>query len=354
MAKSPILQITIENDKYAEFKGFKINFIGFDKVPWRFSPKGFTTGKYILGRFKERFGEFGLTIVKDENSRINTKKSPVQITIKYEDALRLAGDFKANYKLEGIKTVTKHLSTLFPREFPDASQENVQEIELSIEDIQESHRLLPVLAKYKIKSAEDLKQLFAGRKVLHYLSLEKVLKEFARNLKIKATEHEWQTFFKKHILILNPGYIKIIEKPNISLSIQLPDFLLLSIEDYVDVYEIKVPRTPLLQYDGSHHNYYWSTEMAKAISQVENYVDSINKNSDSLRIQIREQYHVELRVVRPRGYIIAGHSDQLKESKKRNDDFRLLNESLRSTEILPYDIFLERFKSFSKTLKEVN
>ena len=188
--------------------------------------------------------------------------------------------------------------------------------------------------------------------MLHYLPLEKVLKDFESRLRTKSTEKDWQTFFLKNLLILNPGYIKVIEKTNISLNIQLPDFLLINIENYVDVYDIKKPETPLLAYDPSHKNFYWSANISKAISQVENYIDSINNNGDSLRTKLKDEHNLELRVVRPRGYIIAGHSKQLKEPNKKNDDFRLLNQSLRNTEVLPYDIFLERFKSFSNALKE--
>lgn len=219
-------------------------------------------------------------------------------------------------------------------------------------DFSELYELLPTLAKYNIKDQKDLRRLLAARKVLHYMTLEEVLKDFEKKLKVESEEKDWQLFFKDNLLFLNPGYIKILEKTNIALDIQLPDFLLINIENYIDVYEIKTPETKLLGYDGSHKNYYWSSDITKAIVQVENYIDSIEKNSDGLRSKLKDKHKIELRVVRPRGYVIAGHSRQLTESTKKNDDFKLLNQSLKNTEILPYDIFLERFKSFSNTLKD--
>jgi ribosomal protein L40E len=226
---------------------------------------------------------------------------------------------------------------------------SIKDIDLPDKDAKSLLKLMPILQKYDIRNINDLKRLIAGRRVFHYMRLEKVLKEFEKRLKTKANEPEWQTFFKENLLILNPGYMKIIERPNVSLAMKFPDFLLINIEGYADLYEIKTPTTPLLAYDRSHKNYYWSSDISKAISQVENYVDSLNKNSPGLIEVLKDQ--IELKFVRPRGYIIAGHSNQLKEPNK-NDYFRLLNESLKSTEVLPYDNFLERFKSFSKTLKE--
>lgn len=358
MVQKPKLTLKIQNENYAEFNGFEISFSGFDKLPYQMSsPLGFTAGKYILEKFKESFGQFELTITSDKNSSVDIDKVPVQINLKYDDLRALAREFRANYTREGRRTVAKHLSTLFSEEFEAIESSlpaGIEELKLSHEDIQETHHLLPVLAKYDIESERDLKRLLAGKKVLHYLHLEKVLKEFEGRLKTKFNEYDWQTFFRKNLLILNPGYMEIIEKANISLNIKFPDFLLLNIEGYVDVYEIKVPETDLLKYDNSRKNYYWSADIAKAISQVENYIESLNRNRDGLILEIKEQYKLDLKILRPRGYILAGHSSQLKEPSRKNDYFRLLNESLRNTRVLPYDNFLETFKNFSKTLKEVH
>lgn len=355
MAKSSKLKLKIKNENYGEFNGLEISLSGFDKIPWRISPMGIAGGKYLLEQLKGRFGEFELVIARNKDSRIDSKKTPTQVIIRYDDVLKLRRDFRASYRLTGEKVVTKHLGMLFPEEFARESERDlpsdIREIDLSSDDIQKANQLFPFLEKYELDNTSALKRLLAGRKVLHYLRLEKVLNKFERKLKTVAKEQEWQEFFKENLLILNPGYMEIIEKPNISLEIKLPDFLLLNIEGYVDIYEIKIPETPLLQYDRGRNNYYWSSDVAKSISQVENYIDSIDNNRDSLIANIKEEYNLELKVIRPRGYIIAGHSRDLRESRKY-DDFRLLNESLKSTEILPFDIFLERFKSFSKTLKE--
>jgi hypothetical protein len=366
MTKPKSLKLTVQNKNYGEFNGFTIEFVGFAKIPWRFSGLGFAAGKHLLEQLKERFGEFELVVAKDARSTFNDRKTPAKIILKYDDILEIRRDFRRKYRSEAEKTVIARLAVLFPRQFttpddtaePSALEETLPEgirkITLSNEDIQEASHLLPLLPlmeKHGITSKTALRGLLAGRKVVHYLHLERVLREFRKRLKDDLSEPDWQMFFRNNLLILNPGYIEIIEKPNISLAIRFPDFLLLTVEDYADVYEIKRPGTVLLKYDSSHKNYYWSPEISKAIAQVENYIESLEKYKDSVIQEIKNSYELELKILRPRGYIIAGISSQLRPLAK-NEDFRLLNQSLRNTEVLPYDMFFQRFDNLSRTLKQ--
>jgi hypothetical protein len=138
----------------------------------------------------------------------------------------------------------------------------------------------------------------------------------------------------------------------INIRMKKPDFILIDIQDYVDVYEIKKPNTELLGYDNSRSNFYWSPEMSKAISQVEKYLDALSKNAEELRNFIKGERKIDSRIIRPRGYVIAGTSKQFEQNEKKKDDFRVLCQSLKNTEVLPYDIFLKKFKAFSDVLKK--
>jgi len=366
-AEEKVLSLTIDNPNYGEFNGFQITFKGFDKIPSTFLPRGlpsgFRTGKYLLERLKEQFGAFTLRVVRDGESAITTENVLTHVHLRYKDVRRIIDSFNANYRAEGTKSVDRNLGFLFPDQFPQYTEtykpnslaaaipSKAEKIHLSDRDMKKVIQLLPVLMDCDVKSQRDLRRLLVGRKVLHYIHLEKLLGDFERRLQRPAREQAWQSFFRENLLILNPSYIELIDRPNISLSIQLPDFLLLSVDNYVDVYEIKLPETPLLALDKSHKNYYWATEISKAISQVENYIDSIGKYANDLALEIRKQYKLDLNIVRPRGYIIAGHSKELRGSDKRKDDFRLLNESLRNTNVIPYDDFLVRFRNLSRALK---
>ena len=118
------------------------------------------------------------------------------------------------------------------------------------------------------------------------MHLEKILKEFGRKLRLELHEIDWQRFFKQNLLVLNPGYVTCIEKENIDLRVRLPDFILIDVSGYVDIYEIKTPETALLRFDRSHDNYYWSADVGMAISQVENYIDALATNKEAFRSKI--------------------------------------------------------------------
>lgn len=367
MVKTKELKLTIENETYGEFKGFQITFDGFNKVPFRFSSQGFASLKYLLERLQKEFGAFKLIVSKDKKSSINKTKSHVKVTLKYDDALNLRRDFRRRYRVAGEKIVGNHLSMIYPSDFPpiidipelDMSTvvpAKIESIIFSNEHILRVSKWLPLLERYGITNLTALKELIVtGRKVFHYIHLENVLREFEKHLEENSyLEHGWQDFFKDNLLILNPGYIELIPKTNISLgTANLPDFLLLNIDGYVDVYEIKVPDTPLLSFDQNRNNYYWSSDLSQAISQVETYLAKLYEYKQALENEIRKPpYNIDLTILRPRGYIIAGHSNQLQETGK-NDYFRLLNESLKNTLIVPYDSFLRIFKNLSEALKEV-
>ena len=158
-------------------------------------------------------------------------------------------------------------------------------------------------------------------------------------------EQIWQEFLSDYILVLRNTYGEVLEKESVSLQGKYPDFMLLDPYSYLDIYEIKKPTTNLLKHDNSRKNYYWDAEMAKAISQTENYIYQVQRHSDSLIIDIRKNKGIDVNIVRPKGYIIAGTRGQLKGTKMQ-DDFRILSEALKNIDIILYDDLLKNLESF--------
>lgn len=151
-------------------------------------------------------------------------------------------------------------------------------------------------------------------------------------------------------MLFNTNYSEIIDKENISLTGDYPDFLLVNIYEYLDIYEIKKPNTLLLNKDTSRNNYYWSVEISKAISQVENYIELLERHKDAFINDIKTSKGINIRVIKPRGYIIAGTSSQV-QGKAKEDDFKLLNGSFKNIEIILYDDFLKNLKNLLKRIK---
>ena len=123
----------------------------------------------------------------------------------------------------------------------------------------------------------------------------------------------------------------------------------MNVYNYLDIYEIKRPQTNLLKLDSSRGNYYWDGEVSKAIAQTENYIDLINKNAHAFVNEVRQKRGLDIKVVRPRGFVIVGNRDQLTKDKMR-DDFRLLASASKNVDVIPFDDLLGNLKNLLKRL----
>ena len=88
----------------------------------------------------------------------------------------------------------------------------------------------------------------------------------------------------------------------------------------------------------------------KAVSQVENYIFYANRNSLEIKEEIKKKEGMEIKVVRPRGFIIAGTRSHLK-NEAMEDGLRLLNDSLKNIEIILYDDLLNNLKNLLERLR---
>jgi hypothetical protein len=151
---------------------------------------------------------------------------------------------------------------------------------------------------------------------------------------------------------MQQGYIRPIEKMNVAIgNTKFPDFALVTHDNYLDILEIKKPDTPILRADTSRGNYHWDTEISRAIIQVENYLEHITNNAAQVRCFIKDSYGLELKVVRPRGFILAGNSGEFSLQKQR-DDFRLLSHGLKNVMVITYDELLTRLENHIKVLEQ--
>jgi hypothetical protein len=364
--------ITKESSQYKFCE--KVLLIGFDYLPNGFyTRKGYGlsgVGNYLLQPLSNKFGKkVSLNIIANGSNTLSKKKTKIAITLLHSDLVELNENVKIikHQKNQQISTeVSRVLGKSFPKYFPRSksigdkyiggsiskliSQKQVMD-GLTYDDHQKLEKFLPqYLSRMEgtLRAKKKLKVIFdtvdAGKKV--YLS--KVVEEYSKKLgQSLQSESAWQEFLSSHILLLRTSYAHVLEKKNISLQGKFPDFILVDPYGYIDLYEIKTPNTTLLHYDSSRNNYYWSSELSKAISQVENYISQIERHNDALTKDIRDAKNLDISIVRPRGYIIAGMRTQLAK-KKMEDDFRILNESLKNIDVLLYDDLLDILKSFNE------
>jgi hypothetical protein len=182
-------------------------------------------------------------------------------------------------------------------------------------------------------------------------SLKKLSDEFKEELANQHPENWWQNYIQARILIMQQGYIRPIQKMNVALgNTKFPDFALVTYDNYLDILEIKKPDTRILKEDKSRGNYHWDTELSRAIIQVENYLELIANQAAQVRSYVKDSYALELKVVRPRGFILAGNSAEFLSQKQR-DDFRLLSHGLKNVTVITYDELLIRLENHIRVLE---
>jgi Fe-S cluster biosynthesis and repair protein YggX len=380
--KTKIIRYIIHSDEDSEKPYDEIIFIGFDKLPSGFYTEGFgiTTGGWLIDKLlKEKFGDnFKLVISAKETNSAKKLTHSYKVVINFKDFKKLQDrlkEIKTEKNKESENATQYYFNKFFPTHFasPAEVEGNVYSSgdlasvltvdgileNLSSQDIKALDEFYPAYYNHtnsKLSSEKKLYKITKDKKEAEVVYLENIIGEFEKKIKQSLPESSWQTFLREYILLFNTNYTNFIEKANINLaSGRFPDFMLIDVYNYLDIYEIKKPTTSLLREDKDRNNYYWDSEITKAISQVENYIHTINKNSAAFREEIKRTKKLDIRVVKPRGIVIAGTSKQFKKDEVIEDNFRLLNQSLKNVEIILYDellsnlqIFLDRLKSDNK------
>lgn len=356
--KNPTKFVTVNNTTYGKaLKGIKIYYEG--PKPTTLSKDGkITFGKGILELLKTKFKKFQWIITQNDDSielsygiyRVRTSKRTLDKM--YKDSFAITKDIKTDI-------INNQFAIIYPTVFDKASRKPY--ISGAIANILSPGILSMLSATDRDSLNKFIPEYIAAEaaasvNTLNAVAQIKTLKGIAKELKdaINADYSEgwWQKYIKNNILIIQQGYIKALEKINTSIgTIKFPDFSLITHDSFLDILEIKRPGTPLLKLDTSRGNYYWEPDVSKALIQTENYIENVSKHADSVRSYILDTHNINLKVVRPRGIILAGDARKFGEQKQK-DDFRLLTQASKNIIFLTYDELLSRLENYIKVLEE--
>ncbi|MDQ7251062.1 Shedu immune nuclease family protein [Dongia sedimenti] len=365
--------------EYSQFKYCeKVRLKGFDHLPSGFYKNdGYGLTGAGIELFQEIFAKYrkkiALTVAASGKFRFDARGSTVAVTIPHKILTDINAEkrtIRSRRANEVQASVRGFLATHGPRQFSQfrnakpeyaagslariLSREHVtsrmnQEDEAAMQDFIPAYISAisgTIRSTRKIQIIAE--SINAGRKVY----LEKVLREFRKKLSGKVqNESAWQKFLAQHILVFRHTYGEVLDRESITIiEGKYPDFMLVDPYSYVDVYEIKTPATPLMLLDRSRNNHYWSAELAKAIAQVEKYLYNIERNADTFKTELMDAKGIEINVVRPRGYIVAGKRADITTSRMRKD-FRILNDSLKNIDIILYDDLVSNLEGFLAKLR---
>lgn len=337
---------------------------GFDKLPNEFSEKGYMLGQvqyYLNTMFKDK--KVNKFIISFDNKRGYRKVSNgYNITIPYDEFSKYKKEMvsiNSESKSKKRKATQCFLNSVFPTKFKitDDTISSKKRKFISGLDI----NIIPTLTKDELQLLEKFVfQLLEGKYVdiskkmklittykdnVQLLAVDEAIKKFESTLAKDASESEWGKIIKQYLFLIESKYVRVIPELNLQLaSWRKVDFGYVDNQGYLDIFEIKKPSTNILSKQQDRGNYYWHTEMVKAITQAEKYLYAAERKAPLLKEDIKREKGIDVEIIRPQAFLIAGTSEQFVNDEMKND-FKLLRDSVKNIEIILYDELLDRFKN---------
>lgn len=160
-------------------------------------------------------------------------------------------------------------------------------------------------------------------------------------------DNAWQRWIYKHNWLFGVNYKIPIEKQKINLLGIMPDYLFPTVDNFIDILEIKLPSFEVIEEDKNHKgSWIWSKESNQAIGQVVTYLNEIDRLRLEIEKLIKQNYDQDILMLKPRAYILIGQSESWNNEKK--EGLRKLNHALHGIEIITYSDLVKRGETFIK------
>ena len=277
----------------------------------------------------------------------------------FRNAHKTNGEQIVSLKIARQKKVGNHLETkedkaitLKPAEIDrliDYIQEYYVPLNIGltkfIEADESAAKLFAKVKELEISDEEVASQLLESGILTHNLSVaiaaaerNNAVNEFEKALGKEKAESFWQDWFAKNKWVLGSEYLNILPERDIDAH-DIADYLMRSIDGFLDVVEIKRPDLPMWAGPDSHGNYYPSSQLTAAISQCLNYLYRIELQSNSVEFMERVG---GTKTVKPQCMLVYGRSNGWSEDKMKA--LRILNAAHHQLHIITYDQLLLRAK----------
>lgn len=147
------------------------------------------------------------------------------------------------------------------------------------------------------------------------------------------SEPTYQDWCQRHSWAFGSAFIVRDEIREISPGDHLDLLLPNVIAGYRDLVELKRPSMIVLRWDDKHRNYYFASEVSRAIGQCHRYLDVLHEEAAN---GLRD--HPEIVAYHPRATIVIGRSNEWLDDKLRA--LHGLNRRLSGVNIMTYDHLL--------------
>ncbi len=204
--------------------------------------------------------------------------------------------------------------------------------------------------------ANTLLKVLNEKDIVEYLSSREVSSEIRNSLRVamktnemreaiqelrfyleagESREQVYQKWCEEYSWVFGNNYLTIDQIRNISPSDSI-DLLLPSVlSGFRDIVELKRPDMKVLLYDESHKNYYFSSDVSKAIGQCIRYIKVFSEAAKNGLMDNREIVACE-----PKAIIVIGRSSNWEDDKLQA--LQELSSELHNISIITYDELLAR------------
>ena len=206
-------------------------------------------------------------------------------------------------------------------------------------------KILKQVSELNIQPDELVNKLYESGVLTENLSVaitaaerKNIIALFEKKISLNESESVWQEWFNKNKWILGSEYIKILTERAID-EHHIADYIMQSVDGFLDLVEIKKPNLRFWTEPDSHGNYRPSADLVAAITQCLNYIYRVERKADS--DDFRERVG-GVRTVKPKCMLVYGRSVDWNE--KQYEAFRILNSAYNQLHIITYDQLLVRSK----------
>ncbi|WP_454785386.1 Shedu anti-phage system protein SduA domain-containing protein [Legionella sp. WA2024007413] len=223
------------------------------------------------------------------------------------------------------------------------TEENLRVVIEQILERNNSDALWDFLKDFDQEKADQItaNHIYCKRKKIIDELKERIDRDYSETI----GEESWQRWIYRHNWLFGVNYQTPIEKQKINLVGSMPDYLFPTIDNFVDILEIKLPKFDVIEQDKSHPgSWIWSKDSNKAIGQVVNYLNDIERLRYEIEKLIKKYSGKDIIFLKPRAFILIGKSDDWPPEKK--EGLKKLNYALHGIEVITYTDLINRGEVF--------
>jgi len=173
---------------------------------------------------------------------------------------------------------------------------------------------------------ETLSHIAAASRMIEYSKSVNVLKTLIENPSSK--ESDFQTHLNNNAWMFGSEYSELLSRRTWTRDDSLDYMLRKTVDDYLEIVEIKTAfNDALFLHDSSHDSYYPSAKLSKVIGQVTRYIEEVERNRDCIMVKDGTD------TLKIRARVIVGRDG----NQRHQEALRNFNAHLNRIEIITYD-----------------